>query len=34
MSPPTWNDEFGLPEGSYSVSDVSVWDIQDYFKYV
>ena len=26
---PTWNDEFQLPDGSYSVS-----DIQDYIKYV
>ena len=26
---PTWNDEFKLPDGSYSVS-----DIQDYFKYI
>ena len=26
---PTWNDEFELPDGSYSVS-----DIQDYIKYV
>ena len=26
---PTWNDEFSLPDGSYSVS-----DIQDYFEYV
>ena len=26
---PTWNDEFNLPEGSYSVS-----DIQDYFEYI
>ena len=26
---PTWNDEFELPDGSYSVS-----DIQDYFKYI
>ena len=25
---PTWNDEFELPDGSYSVS-----DIQDYFEY-
>ena len=25
---PTWNDEFNLPDGSYSVS-----DIQDYFEY-
>ena len=27
ISAPTWNDEFELPDGSYSVS-----DIQDYFK--
>ena len=26
---PTWNDEFQLPDGSYSVS-----DIQDYIKYI
>ena len=26
---PTWNDEFDLHEGSYSVS-----DIQDYFEYI
>ena len=26
---PTWNDEFELPDGSYSVS-----DIQDYFSYI
>ena len=26
---PTWNDEFNLPSGSYSVS-----DIQDYFEYI
>ena len=26
---PTWNDEFELPDASYSVS-----DIQDYFKYI
>ena len=26
ISAPTWNDEFELPDGSYSVS-----DIQDYF---
>ena len=26
ISAPTWNDEFNLPDGSYSVS-----DIQDYF---
>ena len=29
ISAPTWNDEFKLPGGSYSVS-----DIQDYFKYI
>ena len=29
MHDPTWNDEFNLPDGSYSVS-----DIQDYFKYI
>ena len=28
VSAPTWNDEFNLPDGSYSVS-----DIQDYFEY-
>ena len=28
ISAPTWNDEFELPNRSYSVS-----DIQDYFKY-
>ena len=27
ISTPTWNDEFELPDGSYSIS-----DIQDYFK--
>ena len=26
---PTWNDEFNLPNGSYSIS-----DIQDYFEYI
>ena len=26
---PTWNNEFELPDGSYSVS-----DIQDYIKYI
>ena len=26
---PTWNKEFGLPDGSYSVS-----DIQDYFDFI
>ena len=29
ISAPMWNDEFELPDGSYSVS-----DIQDYFKYI
>ena len=29
ISAPTWNDEFELLDGSYSVS-----DIQDYFKYI
>ena len=29
MSPPTWNDKFELPYGSYHVS-----DIQDYFEYI
>ena len=29
MSAPTWNEEFTLPDGSYSVS-----DIQDYLKYI
>ena len=29
MSAPTWNDEFELPDKSYSVS-----DIQDYFEYI
>ena len=28
ISAPTWNDDFDLPDGSYSVS-----DIQDYFEY-
>ena len=28
ISPPTWNEEFELPNRSYSVS-----DIQDYFKF-
>ena len=28
-SAPTWNDEFDLPDGSYSIS-----DIKDYFEYV
>ena len=29
ISAPTWNGEFELPDGSYSVS-----DIQDYFKHI
>ena len=29
ISAPTWNDEFELPDGSYSVS-----DIQDYFEHI
>ena len=29
ISVPTWNEEFTLPDGSYSVS-----DIQDYFQYI
>ena len=29
ISAPTWTEEFGLPDGSYSVS-----DIQDYFEYI
>ena len=29
ISAPTWNDEFELPDESYSVS-----DIEDYFKYI
>ena len=29
ISAPTWNDEFELPDGSYSVS-----DIQYYFEYI
>ena len=29
ISAPTWNEEFTLPDGSYSVS-----DSQDYFKYI
>ena len=28
ISTPTWNEEFELPDGSYSIS-----DIQDYFQY-
>ena len=29
ISAPPWNDEFNLPDGSYSVS-----DMQDYFEYI
>ena len=29
ISVPTWSEEFKLPDGSYSVS-----DIQDYFEYI
>ena len=29
ISTPTWNEEFALPDGSYSIS-----DIQDYFQYI
>ena len=29
ISAPTWNKEFKLPDGSYSVS-----NIQDYFEYI
>ena len=29
ISLPSWNEEFELPDGSYSVS-----DIQDYFEYI
>ena len=29
ISTPTWNEEFELPDGSYSIS-----DIQDYFQYI
>ena len=29
ISAPTWNEEFQLPDGSYSIS-----DIQDYFEYI
>ena len=29
ISAPTWIDEFELPDGSYSIS-----DIQDYFEYI
>ena len=26
ISAPTWNDEFNLPDGSYSVSDIIISD--------
>ena len=29
ISAPTWNDEFNLPDGSYSIA-----DIQDYFELI
>ena len=29
ISAPTWDEEFELPDGSYSIS-----DIQDYFEYI
>ena len=29
ISAPTWNDTFGLPDGSYSIT-----DIQDYFEFI
>ena len=29
ISAPTWNDEFNLPDGSYSI-----FDIHDYFEYI
>ena len=29
ISGPTWNDEFDLPDGSYSIA-----DIQDYFEFI
>ena len=29
ISAPTWSEEFNLPDGSYSIT-----DIQDYFKYI
>ena len=29
ISAPAWNDEFDLPDGSYSIS-----DIQDYFQFI
>ena len=29
ISAPTWNDTYGLPDGSYSIA-----DIQDYFEFI
>ena len=29
ISAPTWNEEFGSPDGSYSISDIA-----DYFEYI
>ena len=29
FSAPSWNDEFNLPDGSYSIS-----DIEDYFEFI
>ena len=29
ISAPTWNEEFGSPDGSYSI-----YDIADYFEYI
>ena len=29
MSAPTWSEEFELPDGSFSIT-----DIQDYFKHI
>ena len=29
ISAPTWNEDFELPDGSYSIS-----DMQDYFEYI
>ena len=29
ISAPTWNDNFNLPDGSYSI-----FNIQDYFKFI
>ena len=32
ISAPTWNENFELPDGSYSI--FYIQDIQDYFKYI